>query len=246
MAGITRRDALSSVVAALAGLDPSRRSLTRGIPRRARPPVRLCRAVLVRSLEGAGRLLAAQPWSDPKSPYADILEKIDYTAFHQIVYRRDLPVGEPRSGRRSALPPRQVFQGARLHLARGKRPARAKSFIAKPISRCPPTMSRAGCRREWASPASASWPTTRPGTGSPSSALPISARPAAASSTACRRAGWRSTPPCRRREEFPRFSAFWLRGGAGTARPGHHLCACSTGRASPAPTASTAPTRTAW
>ena len=32
---------------------------------------------------------AREPWRDPTSPYADILEEIDYTAFHQINYRRD-------------------------------------------------------------------------------------------------------------------------------------------------------------
>ena len=71
-----------------------------------------------------------------------------------------------------------------------------------------------------------------------SSARATSARSARASATACRRAGWRSTPPSSSGEEFPRFVEFWIeRPQRGRARSWSST-RCSIRRARRAPTAS--------
>src|SRR3954468_20841324 len=40
-------------------------------------------------LKAEARDLSNRPWRDPKSPYSDILEKIDYNAFLKINFRPD-------------------------------------------------------------------------------------------------------------------------------------------------------------
>jgi glucans biosynthesis protein len=40
-------------------------------------------------LKAQAAALAQKPWSDPRSPYSDILQKIDYDAFNKIRFRRD-------------------------------------------------------------------------------------------------------------------------------------------------------------
>jgi len=101
MAGITRRDAMSSALAAMAACAlPSGRVLAaelaeHGLELGEPQPFSFD------SLKVHARTLAAQPWKDPTSPHADILQKIDYAAFQEIVFRktsalwRDAPSGPP-------------------------------------------------------------------------------------------------------------------------------------------------------
>ena len=116
MAGITRRDALSSVLAAMAASTlPGAPSLAASLEEHGLE-FGSAEPFSFEALKVRAAMLAAQPWKDPTSPYADILQKIDYTAFHQINFRKTSAVWADAAVRPSgrALPPRPLFPAARL------------------------------------------------------------------------------------------------------------------------------------
>ena len=112
MAGITRRDALSSVVAALAASTlPGAPSLAASLDEHGLQ-FGSAEPFSFEALKVRARLLAAQPWKDPTSPHADVLQKIDYSAFHQINFRKTSAVwADAASG-----PPVELFHLGRYFL----------------------------------------------------------------------------------------------------------------------------------
>jgi glucans biosynthesis protein len=91
MSGITRRDALSGLAAALGAAVPARSALaaswtTDGL---AYGPAR---PFSFEAVKREAATLAAKPFEPLDLPYADLLQQIDYDAFFQIAFRRDQSV----------------------------------------------------------------------------------------------------------------------------------------------------------
>jgi glucans biosynthesis protein len=89
MQAVTRRNALAGIAAAtLASATPLRKPLANTINEAGlelADPQPFSFNILKRRAEA----LSKSPWRSPRSPYADILDKIDYTAFFKIVFRTD-------------------------------------------------------------------------------------------------------------------------------------------------------------
>ena len=169
-------------------------------------------------------MLAAQPWKDPTSPYADVLQKIDYSAFHQINFRKTSAVwADAASG-----PPVELFHLGRYFLqpvsirivegGNARELVYRQGYFDMPEKHVahllPDGIGFAGFRVmaddqtwDWLAFLGASY------FRSPGASKQYG--------MSCRGLAIDTGLPSG--EEFPRFSTFWLQAGCGHARSGHHL-----------------------
>ena len=201
MDGMTRRDALAGLLAAAFGTAAlGERSLAAALEDSG---LAFASAVpfSFETLKANAAAQAREPWRDPISPYSDILEEIDYTAFHQISYRRDRALW--RTGDSGA--PVQLFHVGKyfkepcsislVESGQAREILYRQSYFEMSADHVARRLPR-GCRLRRLPRHG-----RRPDLGLarlPRRLLFPHARRRQAV-PACRRAGWRSTPPCRRR-----------------------------------------------
>lgn len=170
-------------------------------------------------LKTRARAMANEPWRDPQSPYADLLERIDYNAFFQIVFRRDHALWA--NGRTGA--PVQLFhlgkyskEPCSIHVVEGGQSREVlyrQSYFDMPLNHVarllPDDVGFAGFRVmaadqswDWLAFMGASY-FRSPGSGRQ---YGLSARGLAIDTGL-------PTP-----EEFPRFTAFWIEAVPGKAQ----------------------------
>ena len=173
------------------------------------------------ALKGRARALARAPYRQPQKLAPRFLRDLTYDQYQAIGFRHDHALwAQTRAPFAWNFFTWAAASRSRCACMRSRAARRARFAIAPSCSTSTAAASiRASCPRTSHSPAFAFTPSTNWERTSPRFSAPVTSAPSAAThdSSACRRAGWRSTPRWTR-EEFPRFTAFWLRAaGAGCA-----------------------------
>lgn len=212
---LDRRHMLAAMAAALAGGGKPTDLLAGSATQAADIALGPAQAFSFDGLKQAAKAQAALPWAEPIARHGEILQRIDYDAFQQIKYRRDMSLRLDRDARS----PVQLFHLAKLFLSPVHihllEQGQSREVLYDPrLFETPPghparelekeSMGFAGFRvmasdlnTDWLAFLGASYFRT----SGPYNQYGLSAR-ALAIDTAMPRA-----------EEFPRFTAFWLEAG---------------------------------